>query len=279
MVNAGNAESERLSGLVFMVVFGLLELAVCLFFFVYLLPRSVGFWKFLTLNGALFFGLGAIFFLVYCLPRRPINHYKKDEGSYLILRPRFLNIILAAITIYAIPLLLVAFVMLVITIPWILVTDPKEVFPVLENFSLLALYESVDNATGLFGLIPLLFAFPWLYPKLIQAARRSFTLTFSDSGLKIDEGGLHILGVGAKTIPWSWITSVEVAGHGYTEVIVLKGNANLSELAVKLHPRLPKEIREQIEWKDEGVPLKLEFLRISASELSEIISNEFLSTK
>lgn len=282
MVDRLSDKAEVASGRFFMGIMALGQLGIFLGIIVYLIPNTSGFWLILSICGALFFGSAALMFLIYLLPNRPISDFIIRQDCYLILRPRSLSFCHGIISIFSAIILPVVVLYFIALTPLAIAYNDTISLPDLGNESLFSLmvmaYETIDATHGMiFTIIPLLIAFPWLYPKFLLLTKTSVLHMFSDSGLKLDVDGLSVIGPHAKFIPWTWLTDVELAVHGQTEVIVLKGGSELESLKVGLDPRLPKAITKGLIWEKDGVPMKLEFLRVRATELAEVIRSQFLN--
>ena len=262
----------------FMAFFALMNWAMCLFFLIYAVPRSHGWLKFAAWNGVLFFGAGAVLMSMYLAPARPIRSFALKDGVYRFSRPRLVGVVAAVVGIYGALILPIAALFMLFAIPGMIFYDTSSVFPVLARFDLWTVLQSIDNFFGIFFLIiPLIIAFPWLYPKFLKLLGRRLKTALVASGVQLDHEGIRIFGDTSLFIPWSWVRDVSVVVHGYAEILVFYGSPELYALRSELDPRLPKSVKEEIEFIGEGLPMKLAYLPVRPSEVAELIRREFLA--
>lgn len=269
---------DAIFGFMFMAFLALMEWAMCLFFLLYAVPRSHGWLNFAAWNGVLFFGCAGALMTMYLMPKRAIRAFARKGGVYRFEKPRLLGIVAAIIGVYTALILPVAALFMVFAIPGLLFSDPSRVFPALTQFDLWSVYQSIDNFAGVFFVvIPLIVAFPWLYPKFLRILGKSLKSAFVASGIELSPEGLRVFGDTSTVIPWSWVRDVGVVVHGYAEMLVLYGSRELYALRGALDPRLPKSVKKEIEFTGEGLPIKLEYLSVRPKEVAEVIRRQFLA--
>jgi hypothetical protein len=273
-------EGELALGRFNVIFFSIFNIIVAFVLPYFLIPIASGILVGVILCVSAFCGIGGVFFLLYILPAKPLNSYRQNDGSYVILRYSLVNILFGVISTVAAIVLPAAFILMLVAIPLMTYEASQLSFSDIINTPIIDLLSNLDAAHGfIFTLIPLMFIFPWLYLKFLRKYKSHITKIFSPTGIKLDKSGLEIIGFDARVIPWAWITSVEAGVHAQAEVLILKGSSQLDKLVTSVDRRIPAEIRNEFEWKGAGVPMKLDFLRVRASELAEVINADFLSKR
>lgn len=230
----------------------------------------------------IFFAAGFVMMAGIFLPNRPIERYRKHDGSYFIPRLKFPAIASSIVGLCFIPALPVIAYTFLLTLAWMIFSDPRAAmrdaspFPNGFAFSDLSLW--LGNAYHVLKfvivVVPLLIFTPWFYPAMMRRWWGGVKSIFYKTGLGLDVHGLTVFNVQNTFVPWSAVYEATIhRTRGFPQVL-LRGTGELDKYRIVYSKHLPKELRMNEGLK--GLLLPLDFMRVGVGETVNVINREFL---
>lgn len=253
----------------FMGSFGFIFFPLTIYaFIVAILPETDGLLWLGTLLMIAFFVSADLFFIAWLLPRRPVESFRVPEGAYEIpIRrlPMWWAFIVGSLVLLLAPILAPLLLILIASVAF---TSPETVAPILEDWNLYNLYESISTIMDLPALIILLLLTPLFLPALYRMLKRQWATLKSNAVLRIDDNGITFGATEPIVIPWAAIASAETRD---ATSVLLKGDSRIEPLKPRIHRLWPKAFLPE---GSEQAILRLDMFPVSASSVVALIRSK-----